>query len=291
MSKKFFITTDSTTDLSQELKAGLDIGILPLQYTLEDKEYADDQTGLDSFAFYERVRKGAMPKTSMVNESQAEEFFLKYTGSHDNILHIGFSSALSGSCDSYKAAAEKFNSQNPGKKIAVVDSKAASAGEGLLVYYATRMRDEGLTLDEAAAKLEELKHNVCHYFTVDNLFHLNRGGRVPRSTAIIGTLLNIKPVLHVNPEGKLVALGKVMGRKKALASLVDRMEAKAKGMENDVVFISHGDSEQDAKYVGGLIQERLGVKQVYYSMIGPVIGTHSGPGTIALFFVGNGKAE
>jgi DegV family protein with EDD domain len=178
---------------------------------------------------------------------------------------------------------------NPDANIKVVDSLCASMGEGLLVHKAVQMKEAGKSMDDIFDWLEENKLNLCHIFTVDDLHHLHRGGRLSKTTAIIGTLINVKPVLHVNNEGRLVPLNNVRGRKKSLISLVNQMEKRISGFEdkNDTVFISHGDSLEDAEYVASLVRERFGVENIVINYICPTIGSHSGPGTIALFFMGN----
>ena len=289
----FTLSTDSTSDLTPELLQELQIldGV-NMSYMLDGKEYTGlGNDKLTPEQFYAKVRAGSMPKTSMVNEEAAYAFFSGFAKPGLRHLHIAFSSALSGTADCCKAAAARINAEVEDCTIAVVDSKCASMGEGLLCYYAAKARDEGKSLDEAVAYIEELKENLCHYFTVDDLNHLKRGGRVSGTAAFMGTLLKIKPVLHVDPEGRLIPLNKVIGRKKSLTALVDKMESKIPGKENKIVFISHGDCLEDAKFVGDLVTARFGITDIRYGTIGPVIGAHSGPGTVALFFVGNGKEE
>jgi DegV family protein with EDD domain len=205
-----------------------------------------------------------------------------------DILHIAFSSALSGSCSVAATVARELCDENPDTKILVIDSLCASLGEGLLLHKAVLLKESGKTIDEVADWLENNKLNLCHLFTVDDLHHLHRGGRVSKATAIIGTLINVKPVLHVDNEGRLIPLNNVRGRKKALISLVDQMEIRIKDYpgSNDIIFISHGDCIEDAEFVAELIKERFGIKESLINFVSPTIGAHSGPGTVALFFMG-----
>ena len=192
----------------------------------------------------------------------------------------------SGEC--VRLAAEELKEEYPDRKILVVDSLCASLGEGLFVYKAVQMKEAGASVDEVAAWLEEHKQNFCHVFTVDDLFHLYRGGRVSKAAAIVGTMINLKPLLHVDDEGHLIPLSKVRGRKKSLATLVSMMEERIGSWKdkNDIIFISHGDCEEDAQYVAKLVREKFGYESFLINTIGATIGTHSGPGTVALFFMG-----
>ncbi len=283
--RKYIITTDTTADLTQEYLEAHEIGLMSLKYIIEDETY-DWENPLPEHEFYEKMRNGSMPTTSQVNPDEAKDVFKKYVEQGYDILHIAFSSGLSGTCASAKIAAEELMEKNPECKIVVVDSLCASLGEGLLVHKAVVMKEAGKELDEVAQWLEENKLYLCHNFTVDDLFHLHRGGRVSKATAILGTMINIKPVLHVDDEGHLVALNKVRGRKKSLNALVDRMEIQMKGFENHTIAISHGDCLEDAQYVAELIRTRYGIKDIMINYVGPTIGAHAGPGVVALFFMG-----
>lgn len=283
--RKYIITTDTTADLTQEYLEAHEIGLMSLKYIIEDETY-DWENPLPEHEFYEKMRNGSMPTTSQVNPDEAKDVFKKYVEQGYDILHIAFSSGLSGTCASAKIAAEELMEKNPECKIVVVDSLCASLGEGLLVHKAVVMKEAGKELDEVAQWLEENKLYLCHNFTVDDLFHLHRGGRVSKATAILGTMINIKPVLHVDDEGHLVALNKVRGRKKSLNALVDRMEIQMRGFENHTIAISHGDCLEDAQYVAELIRTRYGIKDIMINYVGPTIGAHAGPGVVALFFMG-----
>lgn len=283
--REFVITADSTVDLPKEYLAENNNTILSLSYMLEDKTY-EDMHGPSPEEVYEKIRKGALPTTSQINPEQAREAFEKIIKEGKDILHIGFSSGLSGSYNSARIAAEELEEEYPDAKIIVVDSLCASMGEGLLLYKVNEMKKHGKSLEETGRWAEENKLHVCHNFTVDDLNHLHRGGRVSKATAVLGTMVNIKPVMHVDKEGHLVPVGKVRGRKKSLISLVDRMVEQIEGYDNDMVMISHGDCREEAEYVAQLVKEKTGISQIMINFVGPVIGTHSGPGTMALFFMG-----
>lgn len=275
-------------DLPAAYKREHQIKELSLSYIIDGQTY-DSSNELPPKEFYDRMRAGSMPTTSQINPENAKEAFMKKVNEGYDILHIAFSSGLSGSYNSARVAAEEIMEENPGVKVIVVDSLCASLGEGLLVYKVVQKKQTGASLEETAAYAEQLKKNICHNFTVDDLFHLHRGGRVSKATAIVGTLAGIKPVMHVDDAGHLVAIGKVRGRKKSLQTLVERMADQIKGYEseNDRIFITHGDCVEDAHYVADLIKEKLGYENFMINYVGSTIGAHSGPGTIALFFVGS----
>ena len=284
--REFVITSDSTTDLPAEYLKENGILIASLSYVLEGITYEDNK-GLTSKEFYDKVRNGAMPTTSQINVAEGRALFEPIIKEGKDILHIAFSSGLSGSCNSCQIAAKMLMEEYPGCQIEVVDSLCASLGEGLLVHKAVEQKKKGMGLTELAAWARELAPHICHNFTVDDLNHLHRGGRVSKATAVLGTLAEIKPVLHVDDEGHLVPIDKVRGRKKSLIALVDRMEKQMQGFENDAVFISHGDCLADAEFVKDTVRKRFGIESFLINPVGAVIGSHSGPGTIALFFVGS----
>ena len=205
-----------------------------------------------------------------------------------DVLHIAFSSGLSGSYNSSRIGAEELAEEYTKHKVTVVDSLCASLGEGLLVHKALQNQEKGMSLEENRQWLEDNKLHLVHNFTVDDLFHLHRGGRVSKTAAVIGTMINLKPVLHVDDEGHLIPVSKVRGRKKSLIALVDNMEKQmgAYREQNDIVFISHGDCEEEAKFVADLVKQRFGIESFLINYVGPTIGAHSGPGTMALFFMG-----
>jgi DegV family protein with EDD domain len=232
-----------------------------------------------------------MPTTSQINPEEAKEKLTEYLEISKNIIHIAFSGGLSGTYNSVRLAAEEILEERPDCRITVIDSLAASMGEGLLVHKALEKQAEGLSYDELVAWIEANKLHVCHYFTVDDLFHLYRGGRVSKTAAVLGTMINLKPVLHVDNDGHLIPLSKVRGRKKSLNALVDQMEKQMGSYrdQNDIVFISHGDCLEDATYVQEQVRKRFGIERFLISPVGPTIGAHSGPGTLALFFMGDAR--
>ena len=285
---KFIITTDSCADLPMDFIKKYNISVLPLTFSIDNKEYS----GLDDYDvvdFYNKMRNGLMPTTSQVTPQTAKDVFEKYLKEGYDILHLAFSSGLSGSYNSTRIAQEELNEEYKDNKVIVIDSLCASLGEGLLVYQAVKLKEQNKSIDEIASFIEDHKLNVCHYFTVDDLNHLYRGGRVSKATAIIGTMIGVKPVLHVDNEGKLIPISKVRGRKQSLNALVKYMKESIGSYKdkNDIVFISHGDSLKDAKYVADKVKEEFGIDAFLINHVGPVIGTHSGPGTIALFFMGD----
>lgn len=288
MIKDFIITTDNTADLPYSYYKENGLEYMYLTYALDGQIYGKENE-LSSQEFYARMRGGSMPTTSQINSEDAKAVWLPHLQAGKSILHLAFSSGLSGSCNSARLAAEDLKEEHPEYEIVVIDTLCASLGEGLLVHKAVKMKKEGKSMEEIVQWLEEHKLNLCHVFTVDDLFHLYRGGRVSRATAILGSMINIKPLLHVDDEGHLVAVGKVRGRKRSLTSLVDMMEERLgsyKG-KNPEIFISHGDCQEDAEYVAKLIRERYGIEDILINPVGATIGAHSGPGTVALFFLGD----
>lgn len=286
----FKIITDSTADLPASFLAENEIGCLNLSYILDGESYGQDKE-LDYKDFYALMREGKLPTTSQVNPETAKTFFESVITEYDEILYLAFSSGLSGTYNSVRVAAMEIMEEHPDKKIIVIDTLAASMGEGLIVIKAVEMRKADKSLDEVAAWVQDNLQNVVQVFTVDDLFHLHRGGRVSKASAIIGTLVSIKPKLHVDAEGHLTVIGKIRGRKKSLSALVEYMEEKtANCRDKDGIYtISHGDCLEDAEYVRDLIQERFGMTNCMISHIGPTIGAHSGPGTVALFFLGESR--
>lgn len=286
--RDFVITTDNSADLPMDYYENQGVGVASLTYTLDGTTY-DMYTTIPSHDFYDAMRGGSMPTTSQVNPSDMRTLFEPYLKEGKDILHIAFSSGLSGSYNSSRIAAEELAEEYPDAKIVTIDSLSASLGQGLLVHKAVQMKADGKSFDEIAKWVEDHKLNLCHMFTVGDLNHLYRGGRISKLTAVFGTMVNIKPVLHVDQEGKLVNIDKVRGRKKSLSGLVDKMEEKIGSYrhKNDVIFISHGDCLEDAKYVAKQVEERFGYTEFMYNNVGATIGAHAGPGTVALFFMGD----
>lgn len=285
---QFAIITDSGADLPQYLAEELDVSVLSLHFTIQGKEYADrpDRRDMEPKMLYDLLRQGEMGKTSALNANDYVEIMTPMLEAGQDILIIAFSSGLSTTYQSSVIAVEELKEKYPERKIYTVDTLAASLGQGLLVWHASKMRDEGKSIEDVRDWLEDNKLNLAHWFTVDDLNHLKRGGRVSVATALVGTMLAIKPVLHVDDEGHLINMSKARGRAASLKALVDKMEEDAIDPANQTIFISHGDSEADARKVADMIKESFGVEVKVIDFVGPVIGCHAGPGVIALFYLG-----
>lgn len=288
--RKYVISSDTTCDLPEGYVKEHDIDIHSLYYRFGDDVYGGDRQ-LTAKEFFDRVRAGEMPTTMATNPEESKELFKKRIERGEDILHIAFSSALSSSYQNACIAANELMEEYPDARIIVIDSKAASMGEGMIVYKAVEKMESGCSLDETTEFVNEILPHVAHHFTVDDLFHLHRGGRVSRATAVVGTLAGIKPNLCVSDEGTLEAYTKVRGRKKALTTLVDTME-KLSGSyrdKNDVVMIVHDDTTTDAEFVASLVKERFGTGNIIMNSICPTIGAHTGTGVIGLFFMAESK--
>ncbi|NLI53213.1 MAG: DegV family protein [Clostridiales bacterium] len=283
------IFTDATSDLPAKFAEQLNVTVLPMAFTMDEKEYfyIPGRSDMPIETFYANMRAGKDVTTAQVNTYTFVEAFEPVLQAGEDVLYIGFSSKLSGTVQSAFSAAEELGPNYPERKIVVIDSCSASLGEGLLVYYAARKKD--MALDDLAKWVEETKLRFAHWFTVDDLVYLKRGGRISGATAAIATILNIKPVMHVDDEGYLVAVEKVQGRKKSLRALFDHMEKTVDTAATDTVFIGHCDADADAEYVAGLVNEKYPDMMIHIDTIGTSIGAHSGPGTIALFFVASGR--
>ena len=287
--KDYVILTDSTTDISQEIADEIDVKVWPMQFELDGLTYRNfpDEREMKSDEFYDIMRKGKMPKTSQINVVDFCEYFSDYLDKGLDVLYICFSSGLSGTYNNSLIAIEELKGRYPDRKIISVDSLAASMGEGLLVYLAAQQKKKGMGLEELAKWVEDNRLHLCHWFTVDDLHHLKRGGRVTAATAIVGSALNIKPVLHVDDEGHLINMSKVRGRKASLNAMVDQM-VETYTDQFDTVMICQGGCHDDAEYLAGEVKKRVkGVKKLIMGNIGPVIGAHAGPGVLALFFYGD----
>ncbi len=284
--RPFVISTDSGSDLNKNYCQENGVLCVELSYTIAGETYSNFDPRMTNKQFYDLVRKGEMPVTQQVNPQQIADAWEPWLQQGYDILHIGFSSGLSGSYNSSCMAAEEMREKYPEASIITIDSLAASLGHGMLVDFAVKMKKDGASLEEIAAWQEENKLNLVHNFTVDDLNHLQRGGRVSKATAIVGTALGIKPVLHVDNDGHLINISKVRGRKASLKALVDRMEELTVGWENAEIFISHGDCLEDAQWVADEIGKRFGITKFTIDYVGPVIGSHTGCGVVALFFMG-----
>ena len=287
----FIILTDSSADLSAEMAQELDVQVIPLSFIMKGRTYRDfpDNREMDPHLFYEALRPGEEATTAAVNVGQYTEALEPLLQAGKDVLILAFSSGLSATYNSSRLAVEELREKYPERKLYTVDTLCASLGQGLLVWYAAKARERGGTIEEVRDWVEDRKLNLCHQFTVDDLHFLKRGGRISAATALVGSVLQVKPVLHVDNEGHLVNIGKVRGRQAALKALVDRMEATAIDSGSLTVFISHGDCLEDAQTVAGMVKKRFGVQNISINYVGPVIGAHSGPGTVALFYIGTNR--
>jgi len=285
--RDFVITADSNCDLLEDYIKEKKIGIIPHYYDLDGVTYGDE-INLTPTDFYNQMRQGKMPTTMASNPAVIRTTFQNYIDQGFDILHISFSSALSGGYSNIVTGAAEILEENPGAKIIVVDTLNASLGEGMFVMKAVQLKEEGKTIDEVAAWLEEHKMEFCVRFTVDDLGHLYRGGRISKTSAIIGSMINIKPILHIDNEGRLVPLSTARGRKKSLSTICnDMLESMGKYKdEHDIICIAHGDAQEDAEYLANMVREKLPHKQIIINFISPSIGSHSGPGAIGLCFMG-----
>lgn len=285
--KDYVIFTDSCADLDEKMLQELEVQYLPFSFTSNDSTYRNWADGRElSFKdFYDKLRAGGSASTSQVNATEFVEAFRPILQSGKDLVYLAFSSGLSGTIHSARLAADDLAEEFPDAKVLVVDTYAASLGQGLLVWHTAQLKKQGKTMQEVATWVEENQGKLAHWFTVDDLNFLKRGGRLSGAAALFGTMLNIKPVLHVDDEGHLIAMEKVRGRKQSLNALVDHMEKTATNPAQQLVFISHADAPEDAQYVAEEVKRRLGVTQTYINYIGPVIGSHAGPGTVALFFL------
>ena len=284
----FEIITDSCANLPENLIKELNIPIISLVFRVNGKEYASysKEESIDLAKFYQMMREKENITTSLVNLEECKELFVPILEEGKDLLYLGFSSGLSGTYQAVSMLIRDLQEQYPERKIYAVDTLAAALGEGLLVYTAVKLKEQQKTIDEVRDWVMNERLHLCHWFTVDDLFFLHRGGRVSKTSAVLGSMLNIKPVLHVDDEGHLILMEKARGRRKSLDALCTHMEETAINPEEQIVFISHGDCIEDANYLAKRVKERLHVKEVLIQILDPVIGAHSGPGTVALFYFG-----
>ena len=282
----YVIVTDSSADLPASLVQELGVEVLPLSFTVQGKTYHNypDDREMDPKVFYKMLRDGEMATTSAVNVAEYTNMLEPLLQAGKDVLVLAFSSGLSTTYQSSVIAVNELSEQYPDRKIYTVDTLCASLGQGLLVWHAIQEQKKGKSIEEVRDWVEENKLHLCHWFTVDDLHFLKRGGRISAATAVVGTMLSIKPVLHVDDEGRLISMGKARGRGASLTALVDHMEQTVTDV--DTVFISHGDCLADAEKVAADVKKRFGTRDVVINTIGPVIGAHAGPGTVALFFLG-----
>lgn len=287
---KTILFTDSCCDLPISFVKENNIQVMPIIVNVNGEDIPDDLgRSISHKDFYSLIRNGKLPTTSQVNVDTFERNFRKYVSEGYSIIYIGFSSALSGCVNSARLAKEIIDEEIKDADITIVDTKSASMGLGLLVYYAANMLKEGKNKEDIFNWLEDNKLKVNHWFTVDDLNHLKRGGRVSSTVAIVGTMLSIKPIMHVDNEGRLIPISKVKGRKKSIKALCDKLKEKIVDSENQTIFISHGDCIEEVESLKELILSEIKVKEIIINNIGPAVGSHSGPGTLALFFIGNSR--
>ena len=284
--RDYVITVNSTVDLPKEWLEERHVPVVPLKYTIDGETYTDME-GLSAKEFFAKLREGKMSVTSQVNPEEAAELLEPYVKDGKDILHLGFSSGLSGTLNSMRIAGQMLEEKYPEAKVIVIDTLCACLGEGLILYKALQQKAMGKTIDETAQWVEENKLHICHNVTVDDLNHLHRGGRVSKTTAVLGTLVQIKPIIHMDDNGKLQVIGKERGRKKSLNKIVDMAVEQSKGWDNDIIMITHGDCIEDAEYVAKLVREKMGIDNILINNIGTVIGSHTGPGVVAVFCMGN----
>lgn len=287
--REYIIMTDSSCDLPLEIVNDLEISVLPLSLVIDDKKYYNylDERDITFSEFYKLMRNKKTSKTSAVNPSDFVNEMEKFLKQGKDILYLGFSSGLSCTYNNANTAVDQLLKIYPDRKIYTVDTLCASLGQGLLVYLTAMEKQKGKSIEELRDFAENIKLKVCHWFTVEDLYHLKRGGRISSSTAVIGSMLGIKPILNVDDIGKLINVSKVRGRKASINELFNKVKENAIIPSQQTVFISHGDCLDDANYLADLLKKELNVKEVIINYVGPVIGTHSGPGTMAIFFLGN----
>ena len=285
---EYKIITDSGCDLPQEMLSRLDVQTVPLivNFKGEDRE---DTVDVGIKELYAGLRDGEAATTSAVNPDRWMEKMEGVLAQGMDVLTITFSSGLSTTYQSAVIAGNELKEKYPDRKIFVVDSLAASLGQGLLIWYTCKMKDAGMSIEELAKWVEDNRQNLCHWFTVDDLMYLKRGGRVSAATALVGTMLQIKPVLHVDDEGHLINVAKTRGRKASIQALAQKAVELGEGYDNSTMFICHGDCIEDAEYLAGILKEKCGVQEVFIGYTGAVLGSHSGPGTLALFFMGKNR--
>ena len=285
---EYMIVTDSSADLPQELVEELELKVLPLSFTIRGTTLEDhpDKRNMSSKEFYQLLRDGEMSTTSAVNMQQYIDLLDPILSSGKDVLILSFTSGLSNTCQASMMAAEELREKFPQRKIQVVDTLCASAGQGMLVWYAGKKRLAGESLEAVRDWCEDNKMKVCHWVTVDDLMHLKRGGRISATTAMVGTMLQIKPIIHVDDAGKLDTVGKARGRKAALDYLVQTVADTAIDPAGQTMFLSHSDCREDVEYLADQLKEKCKVKDVKICDIGPVIGSHTGPGCAVVFFFG-----
>lgn len=282
------IVTDSCANLTDEQIKNYQVEIISLKYNMDGFNYDSYIKGekIDYSQVYKILRAKGKITTSLANRDDCDKTILPILESGEDVLVLAFSSGLSGTCQNIINSAEDYREMFPERKIIVVDTLSASMGQGMLVHYAAKLKKEGKSMEEVAEWVESNKLSICHIFTLDDLFFLKRGGRLSGSGAILGSLMNIKPLMHMAEDGKLYATGKIRGRKGAIEHLIASVGERGIDIQNQDIFIVHGDCEEEAKLMGKEVQKRYGVKNIVYNCLDPVIASHAGPGTLAIFFIG-----
>ena len=282
---EYVITTDNNSDLPEKYLKDHGVGCMYLSYSMDGKNYTHGNF-LPEHEFYEAMRNGSMPTTAQVNPENAKTLLEPYLKEGKDILHLSFSSGLSGTYNSMCIAAEELQEKYPERKIVVIDTLCASLGEGLIDYKALELQKEGKSLEEVAQWVEENKLKICHFFMVEDLNHLQKGGRISKTAAVLGTMVQIKPIIYLDNEGKLQIIKKERGRKKAMNKIVDMAIDACEGKMPDMVMIPHGNCPKDAEYVAELVRKKIGVTNIMMNDIGTVIGGHTGPGMVAVVCMG-----
>ena len=284
----YTIITDSSCDLPDSLVKELELEVLPLAFIMDGKTYRNypDNREMSPKDFYTKEREGVMATTNAVNVGEASDAIESVLKQGRDVLVLAFSSGLSTTCNSFQIAAGDLAEQYPDRKVYVVDTLCASLGQGMFVYQAAKLRQAGKSMEEVRDWAEQNKLRQCHWFTVNDLFFLKKGGRVSAATAVVGTMLQIKPVMHVDNEGHLIKVDTARGRKASLNALVDKVGELAENPAAQTMFISNSDCAEEAQYVADQIKAKYGTEEIIINSIGPVIGAHTGPGCVALFFMG-----
>ena len=288
MEKNYVVMTDSSADLNPALEQELGVDIIPLSVTCGDRTCLDypDEREIKTSEFYGMLRSGANAKTAAANVETFLTAMSRHLEHGKDVLYLGFSSGLSSTYSASEIAAQELRERYPERKVLTVDTLCASMGQGLLVWLTVQELKHGATLEEAAKYAEDNRLHLCHWFTVDDLFFLKRGGRVSAATALVGTVLQIKPVMHMDNDGHLANVTKARGRKGSLIALAEKALTTSTDLPSQTMFICHGDCYDDAKFVADYIRERSKVQDVIINYVGPVIGSHTGPGVESVFFLG-----
>ncbi len=283
------IITDSTADFPEDFIKKFNIHVISMQYIINRKNYLDVSINIKEF--YENLRSGVLPSTTQTNIEKFKEIFTEYLKNDQDIIYIGFPLSLSGTYNNSVAAARELAQEYPNNKIITIDSLSASLGQGMLVCEAALRLSKGESLEEIESAINNLRSKVCHWFIVDDLFHLKRGGRISKTVAVLGSMLNFKPLLYINNSGSLCFAEKIRGRQKAIETLVSKLEQDSIDLSDQVVYICHADCLQDAQILEQKIRQKFKVRDIIINYIGPIVGTHVGAGTLAVIFIGDSRQK